>query len=211
MNNKIKYPTNIPHIPFYFVRHGQTDWNKEHKIMGQIDIPLNAVGLQQAQAVAQNIAHLEISRIVSSPLKRAVQTSEIIAAHMNISITKLDEFTECSLGILEGRYKGDNELALIECWKKGGNIESSEHRSDFTARIAVGLNCALTSSSDKKPILIVAHRPTYWELLHILNAQANDTSAENCSVYFFSPPDLNSNQWVVNALENGCNIEKNKC
>jgi len=47
MKNIIK----IPHVPFYFVRHGQTDWNKENKVMGQIDIPLNATGLEQAQVV----------------------------------------------------------------------------------------------------------------------------------------------------------------
>lgn len=43
---------NIPAIPFYFVRHGQTDWNSEGKLMGQNDIPLNNIGIKQAQEVA---------------------------------------------------------------------------------------------------------------------------------------------------------------
>lgn len=201
MENKIK----ISHVPFYFVRHGQTDWNREDKVMGQIDIPLNAVGLEQAQVVAKNIAHLEISHIVSSPLKRAMQTSEIIKANINRPITVIDELKQNALGILEGRNKaellyGTTIGNLIEHWKMGGDIEDAEHWSNFVSRIAIGLNFALAINPDEKPILIVAHKPVYWALLHILNAQAVDVNAKNCGVYFFRPLDLDSNRWIVNAL-----------
>jgi broad specificity phosphatase PhoE len=195
----------IPHVPFYFVRHGQTDWNKENKVMGQIDIPLNATGLEQAQVAAKNIAQLEISHIVSSPLQRAMQTSEIIATAINRPITVIDELTQNALGVLEGRNKAEllNGVAidnLIEHWKMGGDIEDAEHWNDFVARIAVGLNSALAINPDDKPILIVAHKPVLWALLHILNAQIVDMNAKNCGVYFFRPHDLDSHGWIVNAL-----------
>lgn len=201
MENKIK----IPHRPFYFVRHGQTDWNRENKIMGHIDIPLNEVGIKQAQIVAKNITHIEISHIVSSPLKRAKQTAEIIAAALNKPITVIDELTQNALGILEGRHKAELLYGtaignLIEHWKMGGDIEGAEHWSDFVSRIAVGLNSALAINFNEKPILIVTHGPVYRALLHILNAQAVDMNAKNCGVYFFNPPDLDSNQWIINAL-----------
>ncbi len=57
VQKKIKFAP-ISHIPFYFIRRGQTDWNKEYRIMGQTDISLNAVGLQQAERAAQYIVHL---------------------------------------------------------------------------------------------------------------------------------------------------------
>jgi probable phosphoglycerate mutase len=70
------------HKSFYFVRHGETDWNKAKKIMGQSDIPLNENGILQAQAVAEKIQALAIDVIVSSPLKRAWTTAEIIGNKM---------------------------------------------------------------------------------------------------------------------------------
>jgi broad specificity phosphatase PhoE len=198
----------IPHVPFYFVRHGQTDWNRENKVMGQIDIPLNAIGLQQAQAAAKNIAQFEVSHIVSSPLKRAMQTSEIIAAAMSRPITVINELTQNALGVLEGRNKAEliNGTAidhLIEHWKMGGDIEGAEHWSDFVSRISVGLNSALAINpldADEKPILIVAHKPVLWALLHILDTQIIDMNAKNCAVYFFRPPSLDSQGWTVSAL-----------
>lgn len=201
MKNKI----NIPRVPFYFVRHGQTDWNKENKVMGQIDIPLNVVGLEQAQIVAKNIANIELSHIVSSPLKRALQTAEIIATAMNKPVTIINEFTQNALGILEGRNKresldGTAISDLIAHWKLGGDIEGAESWIPFVSRISVGLNRALAINSGEKPILIVAHKPVYWAVLHILNIQTVDMDAENCAIYFFSPSASDSNQWAVNVL-----------
>ncbi len=189
----------LPHIPFYFVRHGKTDWNKENRVMGQIDIPLNEIGIKQAQVIAENIARLDISHIVSSPLKRTMQTSEIIANATNKPITAIEELKNAFSGIMEGQDKGDGKW--LENWRMGGDIEDAEDWSEFVSRVAIGLNNALAHSIDEKPILIVGHGSTYWALLHILNAQAVDANAENCGVYFFSPPDLNSNRWKINALD----------
>jgi broad specificity phosphatase PhoE len=194
----------LPSQPFYFIRHGQTDWNKENKIMGQIDIPLNAVGLEQAQTAAKNIAHLEISHIVSSPLKRALQTAQVISKNMNIPITVIDELTQNYQGVLEGRNKAEviNEItikSLIEHWRMGGDIEGAEHWSDFVSRITLALNTALTVSSDKKPILIVAHKPVYWALLHILNIKTTDMDTKNCGIYFFKPNNSDGT-WLVEEI-----------
>lgn len=202
MHNNVK----IPHVPFYFVRHGQTDWNKEHKIMGTIDIPLNSVGLEQAHVVAQTIAPLEISHIVSSPLKRAIETAEIIAATIHKPIMVVDKLTQNYLGIWEGRNKTDflSETGienLFEYWKMGGHLENAEPWSDFVARISAALGSVLTNNAHAKPILIVSHKPVYWAISHILNAKIVEIEAKNCSVYFFRPPDdLDSDQWIVHTL-----------
>ncbi len=63
-----------------WVRHGETDWNVEHRLQGQEDIPLNACGSVQAEAVGQHLAKQPSwHHVVSSPLSRAWETAEIIA------------------------------------------------------------------------------------------------------------------------------------
>lgn len=82
LNNMI-----IPHIPFYFVRHGQTDWNKTNQTLcAQDNIQLNATGLIQADNTARVLENLGIKEIHSSPLMRARQTAEIINKDIKVSI-----------------------------------------------------------------------------------------------------------------------------
>lgn len=65
--------------PFYFLRHGETDWNLEHKAMGSQDIPLNNRGLSQVLNAVKLLKNESIGTIVSSPLLRARKTADIIA------------------------------------------------------------------------------------------------------------------------------------
>lgn len=80
----MKTKTIIPHIPFYFVRHGETDWNRINGgLCKEDEIPLNQTGLLQATKVCKQLDSLNITKICSSPLKRAKQTAEIIRDYLN--------------------------------------------------------------------------------------------------------------------------------
>ena len=61
----------IPPAPFFFLRHGETDWNRERRLQGNIDVPLNATGLAQAEAAAKRLVGAGVATIVASPLARA--------------------------------------------------------------------------------------------------------------------------------------------
>lgn len=77
----------IPHIPFYFVRHGETDWNKINQALcPQDDIPLNETGLLQAIHAREKLNSLNITKIYSSPLVRAKQTAEIINEDLQVHL-----------------------------------------------------------------------------------------------------------------------------
>ena len=68
------------------VRHGQTDWNVLGKMQGQLDIPLNAQGHEQAQLTAKALAQLECAAIYSSDLSRAKATAQAIADHKQMQL-----------------------------------------------------------------------------------------------------------------------------
>jgi broad specificity phosphatase PhoE len=92
----------IPPRPFYFLRHGQTDWNREGRYQGRSDIPLNATGIAQARAAAQLLAPVDIDRIVASPLCRALKTAEIVAGHRALPIHTEVGLVERNFGSFEG-------------------------------------------------------------------------------------------------------------
>jgi probable phosphoglycerate mutase len=72
----------------FLIRNGVTDWNRDRKVIGNRDIPLNAEGLGQARAVAAALAPFSITDIVSSPLLRAVQTAEILGEARGSAVSR---------------------------------------------------------------------------------------------------------------------------
>ena len=90
---------------FYFVRHGQTDWNVVGKLQGQQDIPLNDEGILQAKEVAERLYNLgvNVECIYSSPLMRAHKTAEIIASKLGFCVEVNPLLKEMNFGCFEGK------------------------------------------------------------------------------------------------------------
>lgn len=85
------------------VRHGTTEWVEKHILHGITDIPLNALGLQQAEEVAEALKGVPAAQLYSSPLSRSLQTAIAIAARVNREPILLDGLKELNFGWLEGR------------------------------------------------------------------------------------------------------------
>lgn len=152
----------IPLIPFYFICHGQTDWNLEDRIQGSTDIPLNETGHDQAKSVIPIISAKGITRIITSPLMRAHKTAEIINEHLCVPIHIVDDFKERSVGILEGTIK-DRSIKATDYYTMP--VEKGEHPDDFKARIAKALHDIL---DPEHTTLIVAHGGVYWAIMEII-------------------------------------------
>ena len=106
-------------MKIYIIRHGQTDWNVEGKIQGRQDIPLNAAGKMQAQALAKGMENRPITAIYSSPQLRAMETAQAIAAAQNVPIHTLPQLVEIGYGNWEGRRAEDiltTDRELYESW-----------------------------------------------------------------------------------------------
>ena len=68
----------------YLVRHGETDWNRQHRIQGLTDIPLNETGRAQARATGRLLSRRSFDGIYASPLDRAMETARIIADELGL-------------------------------------------------------------------------------------------------------------------------------
>ncbi len=96
-----------------FIRHGQTDWNREGLLQGSSDIPLNETGRGQARDAFMTLRSRPWDAVVSSPLKRARETARIIAEGLDIPLGRAyAELVERDYGSLEGT----SAAAAIERW-----------------------------------------------------------------------------------------------
>jgi len=85
--------------PFYFVRHGETDYNRNYLCAGsQIDAPLNKTGKNQAKLLREKIDSLPVNKVICSPLKRTFQTATLATSHPLIIE---HDMRECDLGDFE--------------------------------------------------------------------------------------------------------------
>jgi probable phosphoglycerate mutase len=88
----------------YLVRHGQTEWNRQRRVMGRLAIPLSEVGIQQIRQLAASLKSWPIEAVVSSPLLRATESAQIIATALGLPFEQHEGLTEIAVGKWEGRY-----------------------------------------------------------------------------------------------------------
>lgn len=98
----------MSHQRIMLVRHGETDWNVQGRGQGFADIPLNANGQLQAEALAGYLRHRPITAIYSSDLGRALQTAAPAAAALGIAIRQDVRWREVNLGIFEGLTRDES-------------------------------------------------------------------------------------------------------
>jgi uncharacterized phosphatase len=90
-------------VTFAFIRHGQTDWNRDERLQGSSDIPLNDIGRQQAREAVDVLSSSPWDAVVSSPLSRARETAQIIADGLGITLgPSYDLLAERDYGQAEG-------------------------------------------------------------------------------------------------------------
>ena len=89
-------------MKIYFIRHGETIWNKENKIQGQSDIPLNEYGRELAYITADALKDIPFDIVYSSPLIRAKETADILVKNRNLEIHTDHRLVEMSFGEGEG-------------------------------------------------------------------------------------------------------------
>lgn len=136
---------------FWFLRHGQTDWNAQTLSQGNVDIPLNETGLAQARAAADLLRNRGIATVVCSPLSRARVTAEIVGEALGLPVQVEPGLREAAFG----EYEGKPMTAWFDEWVEGGATpRGGEPFPELRARATGAINRALELTA---PVLVVAH------------------------------------------------------
>ena len=119
-------------------RHGQSDWNQEKRWQGHADRPLTERGCEQAQALADRLAHIELDAVYSSDLQRARDTAAVVAESQSLDLQQLPELREVDVGTWSGLTRAEAEERFPEGfarwrdgypgWKDGETYEAMTDR-----------------------------------------------------------------------------------
>ncbi len=168
----------------YIVRHGQTAWNAENKILGITDIELNEEGLRQAEELALKMADKKIDIVITSPLKRAFMTGKAVADKLNIPLTTDIRLIEQNYGSFEGtdRFgKGflNNKRNFAFKYPDGESMMQVAYR-------LYGFLDEIKEKCKGKNILIVTHggvcRVAKTYFVDMTNDEFFNYSASNCQI-----------------------------
>ena len=144
------------------VRHGETAWNAEHRVQGQLDVPLNAIGQAQAQAAAKVLSLEKFDAIYSSDLSRARQTAQPTANLLSLNILLEKDLRERHYGIFERRTYAEvkarypEDYARFEARELDYAFQTGESLKDFSAR-SIAVISRIAKAHEGQSILVFTH------------------------------------------------------
>ncbi len=141
----------------YFVRHGQTAWNIENRLQGLADIEINDEGERQARTTRDGLAHQAFAAIITSPLKRAFRTAEIISeAHPDTPLIAETALCERDFGEYEGQVNDGNYFGLWDYGRDNNLISQGETTEQLYERVS-GFLERVKVEYDGEDVLLVSH------------------------------------------------------
>lgn len=148
------------------IRHGETDWNLAQRFQGQIDVPLNATGLAQAERLGQRLADEPIDLLLCSDLRRAAATADAVARHHRrgpLQPVVAPLWREQAFGVLEGLDGPTIRAQHPALWSAWVRHEADyalpgggESNQQFHARVMQALQ-ALVAEHSGRHVVVVSH------------------------------------------------------
>lgn len=165
------------------VRHGETDWNRQHRFQSTTDVPLNQTGREQACRIRDALRERELgfAAALSSPLGRAVETAETILQGTQTALDTMACLTELSLGEYEGELEADLRRRLgtaFDVWRaQHFTVPAPRGESIFDGaqRVSEAL-AALRAQAMDQHALVVAHQGILMSLKVALSGRRDLTS-----------------------------------
>jgi broad specificity phosphatase PhoE len=153
------------------IRHGQSTWNREHRIQGQLDPPLSDEGRRQAELVGRRLSGRPFAGFYSSDLKRAFESAELIGTALGARPQPETSLREIFLGDWEGLRTGEIAERFPEAWARWVEepdwdvVPGGEGAALFDARVAGALD-AIFRRHAQGDVLVVTHGGVIQVALH---------------------------------------------
>jgi alpha-ribazole phosphatase len=164
----------------FLIRHGETLWNKERKYQGHTNIPLSAEGIQQAGAVAAQLAGEKLAGVYASDLDRAFITAQIIAQPHHIPVVGMPELREVGFGQWEGltynaiHDRWPEEMGKLYTHPGEIVIPGGESFAQLQQRAVQAMD-VLVQKHPEETIVVVSHGGTIRTLLcEVLGVELNN-------------------------------------
>jgi broad specificity phosphatase PhoE len=178
------------------VRHGETDWNREHRFQGHADTPLNDAGRRQARDLAERLVDEPLDALYTSPLRRALETARIVGDRLGLGVRTSEPMQEIDVGSWEGltieevraRFPTEEKVAWSAGWAGG------ETYADLDERVVPAL-FELAAVHEGQHVAVVTHggpiRSTIAAAhgLSFEEARSLFEPLENCAVLRFAVRD----------------------
>ena len=180
---------------FWFLRHGETDWNAQNLSQGNVEVPLNAHGIEQARKVAPLLVGRGIATIVASPLERARVTAQIVADKLGLPVTIQDDLHEVSFGVMEA--KSMEGQWFVDYVEGRATPEGAESFEELKVRTVGAVNRAL----DNPPLVLVVAHGTVFRALRAAMGLRPNIRMPNATPTWCEPPPDGADSWSLHTIE----------
>ncbi len=160
-NTKKKSKSDQKPTTVLFIRHGENEWTKSHKLAGRTpDVHLNKQGQKQAKALGKRLAGVKLDAIYASPLERTMETATAIAKHHNLEIKNRPGLLEVDYGNWTGKaiakLAKEKSWHTIQFYPSGAGFPGGETMYQMQTRFVQEVN-ALAAAHPGQTIAIVGH------------------------------------------------------
>jgi probable phosphoglycerate mutase len=144
----------------FVARHGQTEWNREHRWQGWADPPLNTTGREQAAELGEVLSGRGLALVVSSDLRRAAETAEIAAARLGLPVTLDARLREVDVGEWSGLTSAEVEARFPDGYRRRREGRTGWKEGEELGAMAERVVAALLDLADRhagQRVLVVTH------------------------------------------------------
>ncbi len=191
----------------YLIRHGETYWNREQRLQGQLDSDLTDEGIRQVKSIAGKLNGICFDAIYSSDLKRAMHTADIISTNIiNLPVVCDERLRERNFGVFQGytwaeiAKKYPAEAALEMSGDPMNQVPGGESKFQLLTR-AINFFSDIITKHDGKKILVISHGGiiNVWtkHVLQIPLEKPRRFSLDNAAVNIF---EFNNGNWFIKAF-----------
>jgi len=185
-----------------FIRHGETDWNRQQRFQGQIDVPLNPTGHEQARRLAQALAGERFDLLISSDLLRARETAAPLEHAHALPAVSRPGLREQSFGVLEGMDVAGIKSRHPQLWAQWLRhdadyaLPEGESTRQFHARVIAAVRELATTHGDKALVLV-----THGGVLDMLWRTVHGLPLHGARVCAIPNTGINRLRWRAGTLD----------